>query len=420
VSLVPGHLRWRILNAYSQQGGGLQFYKLDPKRIDRLRRGIVLGEAWGAEGELRMLRWTLFRSLRAADQEVEAQALVESILQSAEPPVKERRPWNFDYVQEYCWILRNQGQPDEALRTVDHWLYVSPGVFRPGQKYLLLERARILAALDRYAEAEQAIDELFRVSTLEELDNTFAPACLARGLLRERRGDVAGALEAWREGSQDLKLDIRAENGINTISRLIMASLGGSMTDEQARAICSSLFSTLAGETTTGYVALIPPSVLREMWRSPRGREWASRIAFRQMSFADQVRIPAVLLVVEMFRQRAFTGASTTPEQDEVAWNLVNQGFSRYMSGELGDPQAVSLAMTWKGVTAFVGWDALAPSLRPEFRGPAAYVFGQRYLRHLNQREQAARFFRTALDDAPADSVLRRLAQEELDQLKAP
>jgi len=50
-------------------------------------------------------------------------------------------------------------------------------------------------------------------------------------------------------------------------------------------------------------------------------------------------------------------------------------------------------------------------------RGPIAYLFGQRYLR-LDKRLEARMFFQTARDDGPANSALRRLAEDRLKELK--
>jgi hypothetical protein len=52
-------------------------------------------------------------------------------------------------------------------------------------------------------------------------------------------------------------------------------------------------------------------------------------------------------------------------------------------------------------------------------RGPLAYVLGHRYLRIFKKQGAAVSFFRTALADAPPGSPLKRLAQAELNRLKA-
>jgi len=86
----------------------------------------------------------------------------------------------------------------------------------------------------------------------------------------------------------------------------------------------------------------------------------------------------------------------------------------------IGTAEMVALAMAWKGQTGALGWGNAAESLkdRKEIRGPLAYVLGHRLIR-LGRQEEAAELLRFALADAPPDSRLARLAQEDLDLLAA-
>jgi hypothetical protein len=61
----------------------------------------------------------------------------------------------------------------------------------------------------------------------------------------------------------------------------------------------------------------------------------------------------------------------------------------------------------------------LQAELKPPLRGPAAYVFGHRYL-CLKKPKDAEFFFRAALDDASTNPVLARLVREDLERLKQP
>jgi hypothetical protein len=67
-------------------------------------------------------------------------------------------------------------------------------------------------------------------------------------------------------------------------------------------------------------------------------------------------------------------------------------------------------------MTNSFGWGGLAPTLEPSLRGRLAYLFGHRYRRlpPPAKPESAAAFFRTAVEDSTADSVVHRLAEEEL------
>jgi hypothetical protein len=75
----------------------------------------------------------------------------------------------------------------------------------------------------------------------------------------------------------------------------------------------------------------------------------------------------------------------------------------------------VELALIFKGANS--SWTGLKPKLEPSLRGPVAYVFGHHRAR-LNQSQQAAAFFRDALDAAAPGSTLEKLAKSELAKIK--
>ena len=159
------------------------------------------------------------------------------------------------------------------------------------------------------------------------------------------------------------------------------------------------------------------PSMVRGMWRGPRGRELARKAAFRELPFPELVRVPVLLGSVELTHELLFRD-SFSAEQEAMLWQLGNDALDAYLAGKLGLPQAAQAALTWRGSTNLLGWKGLALTLEPRLRGPAAYLFGYRYLR-LKRPDDAGMFFRSALADAPPGSPLARLASAELDRLKA-
>ena len=74
--------------------------------------------------------------------------------------------------------------------------------------------------------------------------------------------------------------------------------------------------------------------------------------------------------------------------------------------------------MTWKGNAGMLGWAGASPGLDPTFRGPAAWLFGHRFLR-LGQPEQARAFFAVAAKETAADSSWHQAAAAELARLPA-
>jgi hypothetical protein len=163
---------------------------------------------------------------------------------------------------------------------------------------------------------------------------------------------------------------------------------------------------------------VVKPSaeVMRQMWLTPRGREWARRIAFRELTFAEYVRVPMFLGMAEHMHQSAIPG-KLSPEQDEILWGLVQSIYYAYVAGKFKDGHMAAFGFLWKGIAIpGFGWAQVKPALEPAGRAALAYLFGHRYLR-LGKPDQAADFFRSAVAEAPAGSPVRGLAQAELDHL---
>ena len=123
------------------------------------------------------------------------------------------------------------------------------------------------------------------------------------------------------------------------------------------------------------------------------------------------------MFVAELFRQ----GVGPTPldaDEDALLWKLIEDYRRDYDAGRVSTGAMVSLGLTWKGTSGFLGWGGVAPALPAARCGPFAYLLGLRYVRVLNKPVEAAKFFRTAVADAGTDARLRRLAQREIDRLK--
>jgi tetratricopeptide (TPR) repeat protein len=441
--VVPEDVRTSIMNVYLQRYAGANLYRIliNPEALRPLERLVALQDLlFGEHGGGNNLRIKLLYAYRAAGRNREALDLTEEALRlDSDPNASGHGSELRGLVEQYGWLQRERGRVDEALAEVNHRQTAPGGGHEPEALPLLVERARLQVAARRWQEAENDLDELFRLVPAGKLDyRQFSAACLLRGFLRERRGDAAGALDSWRQGvyrnwrAEYLKVAPEVgtpsesfESGHSTdsmgvMTALVLGSLCDDLTDAEADAVLARYFATVAGDSPLAAVKgvyPIPPAVLRDMWRSPRGRDWARHFAYLDLSFADYLRVPALLMLAEIVHQEAFPDGLSA-DQDGLVWKTCEDALAVILGGKLGKTQMLQLLLTWKGSMDFLGWKTLAPTLAPGLRGPVAYVCGRRYLR-LNRPQDAATLFRVALADAPADSSLRRLAQAELDRLPA-
>jgi tetratricopeptide (TPR) repeat protein len=414
-SMVPRDLQSRIIDGYMARSRSVSNFRPGPQMIAQCERALALARFFDIDPHA--TGWAKFAVVRAyRSQGDEAQAL-----QLAEKFVRELRPdvssgVRYDLVAEYSWLLRLAGRANEARSLIDRWFAIA-GARHQWQ----LERARILATLGRSDEAENALDEMLTPNAAKAAGG-YAAGCAMRGFLRQQRGDESGALAAWKEGVQPKWTE--SVSGFANMDGFIVASLADSVSEDDAKACIRSLQEMAGGKLAwslpeSTVEAMLPvkavASVLRGTFRNPLGRQYARKIAFREMPFAECVRIPPMLVAYELVRQGAFP-EGPTPEQEHLCWEAIEEGFqAASVDNKLGGSQFVQLGFTWKGMTGFVGWSGVAPSLPPSLRGKVAYVMGHRY-RRLGRPDDATRFFQTAVSDAPPKSPLKVLAQAELDR----
>ena len=162
----------------------------------------------------------------------------------------------------------------------------------------------------------------------------------------------------------------------------------------------------------------LPAAVIREAWAHWPRSCGGEQIAFRAVAMPELIRLPALVLGLEMSRQARFW-RKLFRRRRSCGVDLAQQSYAAYSNGQVKTGQVLQAVMTLKGNTNFLGWQGLKPTLAPELRAPMAYIFGCRYLR-LGREVDARQFFETARDDASADSTLNRLARGRLESLATP
>jgi len=421
--LVPAGLRREIINSYARQSRGLNLYKPNPKLIrmcELAASAVEMLETEPSSDEWAELQMRLVRAHRAKGNEQEAMQIAQTLVDEADPG-------ELAYVvMEYSWMLRLAGQSKQALAVLDHWISRRPDEASP-KTSVCLERARVLAALKRWEEAESELKVFFDTVTPDtivwrSMRWEYTSACALRGFIRDQRGDTDGAHEAWKQG---LQADwTYSRFGFRCLEGLILASLTGELSESDSQAFLDEVLKSLAGDSPmfvmVGEISgsLVQPKtltpVLRNSFRSSRGREYARKIIFREITFAECIRVPPMLILCEYLRQGAMSG-KLTDEQDALLWLLSDRAFTAWIeTGAIDAQRILRLGLAWKGMT--VAWNWVASGLDPELRGPTAYVMGHRYMR-LKRPDDAAVFFQTAVHDAPRGSSLQSLAQAELDRL---
>jgi tetratricopeptide (TPR) repeat protein len=413
---VPDNERREMLEA-SHPGGTFDLLRHNPHRVRDLERALEAERLLGAPAKRQaQTKYELMQVCMVEGQTPRAISLAEELATDKALSADNR----IDSILDLASLLCQSGQTHRALDEINRQLLAGePGRYRTAYLPLLLARARVHTLMDQPPLAEKDLDDLFRLTADPGRATGYLDACLLRGVLRSGRGDADGAAAAWREG---LNLARRTES-MHVLSAAIMGSLLNELTTDDLKEMIAGV---LGGTRSSSPIVVLFRSGLfpfdelatglRATWQSPRGREYARRIALRDLPYREMLTVQMVLGVFEGCRAGAFPDG-LTPEQDELLWRMFRDVAEAQWTGELAHQQAVQIFTAWGGATGSLGWAGLAPKLKKSIRGPMAYVMGHRYLR-LRKPDEAKTFFREALADAARESVLARLAAAKLERMK--
>jgi hypothetical protein len=410
--------RW-LIRGY-REGPSYYLVRYDPQRARHLERAsqveAFLQEIQPEPEELQLLQLTLIRGYSATGQNDRAFKTAEGLAAALDPLPPHYR---IVALKEYVELLIQKKTPGPGLPLVNRYLLTPQGEFQVAYLPLLLERARLQAALAQWQQAEKDLD--FLLQHLSDQRHVRMEASLVRGFLRQRRGDQTGAQSDWRLGWDTAK----AMGNDGGLRGSMLGSLAGAITEAEAEQLVQRAMGEVNRVSVVASLLkrkhLTPAflaAVLSERWQSPRGREYARQVALGTLPYPQGDTIVYALTLLAGFHQGALPG-EWHKEQEELAWQLsldLLKGFSQ--TGKFTEAMAFQGLFAWTGVTNLFGWGGLVGKLDRSVRGPLAYVMGHRRLR-LQQSADAVKLFRTARDNAPAGSTLRRLAEAELARLEA-
>ncbi len=418
--LIPAHLVAEITRKYHEGSLGVNLFTHNPHEIRDLKRTLAVLEFFDRVGtSYDVTRYFLCRAYHMEDNRKEALALAADLVADNVLFEGDRYRW-FQLHEMHSWLLRLDGKPGQALAALNRQLLDGDGRYRTEHLPLLIERARVHAALEQWDRAREDLDDLARLVPQAKLKyHHYSGAWLLRGFLHEQQGDNEAALAAWKTGLPGADAHYawgKIRTGEAFGQALILASL--------TRQFTTSDVDALIARVIRGASVTMNPSVIKGTMRifladltTQRMASIVCQVAFRGQSI-DQLLRGVLAAVATELTDQVLVGPPLSPEQEQLCVTLVDEGYRVYFDGQISKGQLMQLMFTWRGLTDRLGWAGLAGTLEPSLRGPLAYIFGHRFLK-LGKPMEAARLFRTAAADAPADSLLKRLAEAEQSPLPA-
>lgn len=105
-----------------------------------------------------------------------------------------------------------------------------------------------------------------------------------------------------------------------------------------------------------------------------------------------------------------------TEDEDELLWQVAQDWYRLlFTEGEFSREQLITVGLAWLNIGL---WPTAKPQLDklPEIRGPIAYFVGLQCLAQKNTK-LAMDCFQTAISDAGNNARLKRLAEQQLQEL---
>ena len=302
--------------------------------------------------------WRLLRAMRMKGQEKEA-------IKRAETFLREGKRGGGPFAQnnvtcEYSWLLRAAGRPDQALGAVEQ-ADVSNASW--GAKVCNLERVRNLAALERFDEAETLLRHI--IASFVPGDETYSvvSAYGMLGVLQQRRGDEQGAIQCWKKVAESKWKS--SFGGAALADCLVVKSLAGDVSVDDVDALIK-VANGVPGADADGVVGaminlvvqVVPKDRMARIWqdafRSRAGREYARKLLFREMPFAEHIESVFAILLSAAVRQEAFAKGPSL-DQDELVWQTLRNISSGCRGRQDGKIAARAIASVLGGRAGLCG-----------------------------------------------------------------
>jgi tetratricopeptide (TPR) repeat protein len=404
-----------ILDAYSKSTyGTFEHVRFNPNRIAELEAASTAHKLLRESeyGEM-FVTVKLMEAYASAGDKAQAFKLAQQLTQD----LKSSNIWRKGPIISFVLDLYlHEGRNDEALRLVESYTQVAQSQMdRDALAELSLYRAKLHILSKQFDQAERILDELSRNPPASFADDGGLNVCILRGFLRHDRGDEAGALAIWKEGYQQVK----ERSLLAQINGSIVASLSNELT-EQDVAVMTNWIVTQAGSyfpfAEMFRNRILPlhevTPALRNMWRTPRGMDYAKRLTLGNCSYFEFYGIQVLLSVHETLRFAAF-GGKMSEEEDAVIWQMVNELMTAWLEGKLNNLQVAQDYLGLMGDNNQLGWKGVAPALPDNVHALLAFSLGHRY-RQLKRPAESQEFFRAVASKSAQDTLLHRLAEQEL------
>ncbi|MBI2806290.1 MAG: protein kinase [Planctomycetes bacterium] len=318
---VPQEVRDQIMEAYSDDSGGLGLWRPNPRRLENARRRIEVQELM--EIPAMYVGWSQLALLRVLRSEGHLDEAILTVRNWLDHLPADDTLFGALFTAEYGWMMREKGTPGKALDEIQRRLFINEGPFRQANAPLLLERARLHAVMKNWVLAEQDVERFLAVATPGQRHfRHLSDANIMLGLIREARGDFDGAMRIWRQGKyrgdlNDIGFGGEMAGGIGVVNLLILDTLCRDLDEPRLEAVVRNylrnqpqVLGVLNAFDPKGLFRL-GAAVGNRMWYSPRGKAVLRKVAFQDCSLKEFFALPGKVAAIEVISDEALAGKMT-------------------------------------------------------------------------------------------------------------
>jgi tetratricopeptide (TPR) repeat protein len=218
-ALLPPELHDEIIGAYfsgfDSYGAVLEF---NPDRLQNVQTAAAIDRFLSHDGRGDVKRQLeVSRAFRFSEQFDEALKVAEGVTRDF--------PAELDPLRHFQRLLRITGKPQQAIDELNAFMARPENESSRSNVHIMIMRARSLAALQDWENAERDIDSA--IATQTNWVHAEAPTALIKGFLLSRRGSETEAEAIWRDTFLKHRghLGVDALTSSTTMNLLILGSL---------------------------------------------------------------------------------------------------------------------------------------------------------------------------------------------------
>jgi serine/threonine protein kinase len=427
---IPNELRRKVTDHYfNLMNAGKERIGFVPDRMAKLELYLAIDKAFSNEGVLSSRALGLAMKVCLDDNN-----LALALRYGFDAYKLPSHPFSIEYIR----LLRLHGDTVECQKVI---MSEAKAPNLPNIKSLLLhaEEARLLLASNKTEKANDCIIALDHYLNLESIGSStlghghylhdYFESYILSGYYKQLLGDHDAAARMWKRGMKLQMTDLlRRKNDPNhdihfqgVFNAFVFASLLGERDNPELKLVVE-LALGVGNKNLQALGQFASQDQIKETvfdaFDSERGKLLIRDRAFNTNPPAVQRDKTAILLFWQFCKMNAFKNAYT-PLQDKSVWETgVGIAKAFMTNGSFSVANLIQAGAAYKGITGFLGWGSLYPSLPEELKAGTAYIYANR-LKQLQKFEEAKAVYEQCLKAAKPESDVHRLATEELAALRS-